>query len=281
MTMSVIAVTTVSVIAVTKRPVFTVKTRPVIAVTTMSVIALTMSVIALTMSVITMEMIYGLLKEALAPLCLRLAAVEAGLERLWLRLPLLVTQGGGTLPDGGGAVSGGGARRRRSKGLWLRPLHALARLSPFAIETATRRLLATAGQWPPLPPLRDLTAPPSLQDDHRSLTKCARRQLKRPHSLSLANEQASSLATNQSQASASRERQRKTGEVKRVSEIRIRKSMPKRDAELTPMGLPRPKRRCRANGGMASEEEEDADVRLVERLSALEDFLSRSGLDEL
>ncbi|KAK0141432.1 P-selectin glycoprotein ligand 1 [Merluccius polli] len=58
----------------------------------------------------------SLLKEALAPLCLRLAAVEAGLERLWLRLPLLVTQGGGTLPDGGGAVSGGGARRRRSKG---------------------------------------------------------------------------------------------------------------------------------------------------------------------
>ncbi|CAL8318182.1 unnamed protein product [Lota lota] len=275
-------------------------------------------------------------------------------------------------------------------GLWRRPLHALARLSPVAIETATRCLLATAGQWPPGPPLRDRTAPPSLENDHRSLSKCTR-QLKRPgaHS-SLANEQAASPSL----ASATGERQRKTGEVigclcmcvciylcvyiynifnvqvqvKRVSEIRIRKSMPKRDAELTPMGLPRPKRlkkkefsleeiytnqnyrspsnnsletifeeprerggrvlcmahqkrprlldfshaprprrrrlgpagsglisttmltssmrssamtrrRCRANGGLAGDEEEDADVRLVKRLSALEDFLSRSGLD--
>ncbi|KAJ3604963.1 hypothetical protein NHX12_027014 [Muraenolepis orangiensis] len=166
-----------------------------------------------------------------------------------------------------------------------------------------RCLLATAGKWSPLPPLRDLTAPPYLEDDHsygkrseplscsvRSLSKCSRQQLKRPgaHSLSLAKNQTNTLAASQSLASATRECQRKTGgEVKRVSEIRIRKSMPKRDAELTPMGLPRPKRlkkkefsleeiytnqnyrspsnnrRCRANGGV---EEEDADVRLVERL---------------
>ncbi|KAJ3605466.1 hypothetical protein NHX12_027512 [Muraenolepis orangiensis] len=52
----------------------------------------------------------SLLKEALAPVCLRLAAVEAGLERLWLSLPLLVMQGGGAMPDRGGA------RRRKNKG---------------------------------------------------------------------------------------------------------------------------------------------------------------------
>ncbi|KAG7273911.1 hypothetical protein CRUP_009167 [Coryphaenoides rupestris] len=236
-------------------------------------------------------------------------------------------------------------------GLWLRPLRALARLSPVSIETATRGLLATTCQRPPFRLLRDLTAPPSLEADHRSRSKCGQRQLKRPwaHSLSLDNDQANSLVARQSLASATREHQQKTGEVKRVSEIRIRKSMPKRDAELTPMGLPRPKRlkkkefsleeiytnqnyrspgnssletifeeprerggrvlcmahqkrprlldfshaprprkrrfgpastrrRCRANGGM---DDEDADVRLVERLSALEDFLSRSGLDDM
>lgn len=54
-----------------------------------------------------------LLKEALAPLCLRLAAVEAGLERLWLRLPLLLMQRVGNKRDGGGAMSVGVARRRR------------------------------------------------------------------------------------------------------------------------------------------------------------------------
>ena len=58
----------------------------------------------------------SLLKEALAPLCLRLAAVEAGLERLWLHLPLLVMQRGGIMLDEGGAMSGGMARKNRTKG---------------------------------------------------------------------------------------------------------------------------------------------------------------------
>ena len=58
----------------------------------------------------------SLLKEALAPLCLRLAAVEAGLERLWLHLPLLVMQRGGIMLDEDGAMSGGRARRNRAKG---------------------------------------------------------------------------------------------------------------------------------------------------------------------
>lgn len=63
----------------------------------------------------------SLLKEALAPLCLRLAAVEAGLERLWLRLPLLLQRVGttpdwaGTMPDGGGSMSVATARRRRRR----------------------------------------------------------------------------------------------------------------------------------------------------------------------
>ncbi|XP_056434448.1 uncharacterized protein wu:fi75a02 [Gadus chalcogrammus] len=281
-------------------------------------------------------------------------------------------------------------------GLRLRPLHALVHLSPVAIETARLCLLATAGQWPPERPLRDRTAPPGLGNDHsygkplapkcssvRSLSRCSRR-LKRPGAHgSLADGAASSTASSQSPAPTAAEHQRKTGprktgqvtldldlkvRIKRVSEIPIRKSMPKRDAELTPMGLPRPKRlkkkefsleeiytnqnyrspsnnsletifeeprerggrvlcmahqkrprlldfshaprprrrrlgpagsglistalltssmrssavtrrRCRANGGLTGDEEEDADVRLVERLSALEDFLSRSGLD--
>ncbi|CAL8326663.1 unnamed protein product [Boreogadus saida] len=276
-------------------------------------------------------------------------------------------------------------------GLRLRPLHALVHLSPVAIEAARLCLLATAGQWPPERPLRDRTAPPGLGNDHSYgkplAPKCSSvrgsRRLKRPGAHGpLADGAASSTASSQSPAPAAAERQRKTGprktgqvaldldlkvRIKRVSEIPIRKSMPKRDAELTPMGLPRPKRlkkkefsleeiytnqnyrspsnnsletifevprerggrvlcmahqkrprlldfshaprprrrrlgpagsvlistalpssmrssavtrrRCRANGGLAGDEEEDADVRLVERLSALEDFLSRSGLD--
>ncbi|KAM4635572.1 uncharacterized protein ACJ7VT_009823 isoform 2-T2 [Polymixia lowei] len=150
--------------------------------------------------------------------------------------------------------------------LWPRPL--LSGLSPAAVRTVARgvarALLGVACR--PLPPLRDYTAPPSLEIDH-SYIRSSSSHASLPSTRSIGPDASASsspmpltaqrqrkktanhiarnllLPANGSQSQSNTEYPGRNGErVKLVSQIRIRRAAPKPDTDLTPMGLPRAKR---------------------------------------
>lgn len=130
------------------------------------------------------------------------------------------------------------------------------RLSVVAVETATNVSVCDV-RLSPERPLQDHSAPPYISSEHSyvrlscpSLVISARRQQRhranhsaRRRPLPLppvpTNGLAASLATAQSAASSDLPGNKR--DVKRVSQIRIRRASPK-ETNLTPMGLPRVKR---------------------------------------
>ncbi|KAM6902802.1 uncharacterized protein FYW49_016348 [Xenentodon cancila] len=139
----------------------------------------------------------------------------------------------------------------------------MLQLSLVAVETILEQVRGGAC-WSPLRPLRDWTAPPSLESDHcyvrnptPSIVFSTRRQLKQranhsarslylprrralPLPVCSANGLSAPLPASQSAGSA--EFLNSNGELgKRVSQIRIRRASP-REMPLTPMGLPKAKR---------------------------------------
>ncbi|XP_041914845.1 uncharacterized protein wu:fi75a02 isoform X2 [Alosa sapidissima] len=165
--------------------------------------------------------------------------------------------------------------------LWIRHrrLSAFMQLSPAAVTTIVSRIALYRDKYPPLRPLADYSAPPGLSNDHRrpASSPSPRRNKARltpersldippRHSPSPKAHRLDSVPTepvpNFAKVSAnvkypglhnhkpSREVGLYDGNVgaqpglrsKRVSQIRIRKTVPKPDNNLTPMGLPKPKR---------------------------------------
>ncbi|XP_056146946.1 uncharacterized protein wu:fi75a02 [Lampris incognitus] len=142
--------------------------------------------------------------------------------------------------------------------LCLRPINpaCLAHLVALAVETVSGRVCR------PLPLLKDYTAPPSLELDHSYIkqttdvpslptrrysqqqsSRQARRDARSRHRLPSASVAPPLFSSSQSAAAADAEYVvRKEEKIRRVSEIRIRKSLPKPDIRLTPMGLPKAKR---------------------------------------
>ncbi|XP_028829318.1 uncharacterized protein LOC114786391 [Denticeps clupeoides] len=268
--------------------------------------------------------------------------------------------------------------------LWFRQRrsHHFLQLSSAALHSIVAQVVQNQDRHPPLRPLLDHTAPPGLGNDHiyaqqsrqeavpsrtrvtarKSALSAPVRHHHKAHFLNVtpvepvpsfdgANAKYPGMPCASREASIEAPQGQRS---KRVSQIRIRKTVPKPDNNLTPMGLPKPKRlkkkefsleeiytnknyrsptpnsletifeepkekngalvcigqqkrkrlldfpdftlprkrKARANvgpvrvkgprgrGRRSRQDDTDLDIMLIERLSELEDFLSREGLED-